>query len=757
MLDDSTGDIGALSNGWSLTFAGVYPINQVTDLGLSVVVTNSVLAGDTLTYFFTVTNAGPAVANGVTFSNVLPASVVLASASSSQGNVSTNGNLVVGNLASLNPGSAATVTIAVVPTVAAAGSLANSASVAGKETDLHLINNTATALTTVILPVADVTCSLSASANTVVVAGNLVYSVVVTNNGPGNALNVVLNDPLPPGVTCHSATVSQGSVATNGSAITASLGALAPGAYANVTLVTVSGIPGVMTNVVSVATDSSDPVPANNSAAAVVSVVSAAPRIAATGAALVSESFSPPNGAIDPGETVTLSLILTNGGYLDTVNLVATLLASGGVTSPSAPASYGQMIHAGPTVTRRFTFTAGAPVDGNIVATLQLQDGASNLGTVTFIFSLRAIASFSNTAAIVIPDHGIATPYPSVISVSGLTGFVQNATLTLNGLTHSFPSDVNVLLVNPAGAKALLVSHAGGAYGVTNLALSFADAATSVLPQSSRMSSSTNKLSRYGAAVSLPAPAPAPPYGTNLATLAGVAPNGAWQLYVLDDSRGDAGGIASGWSLNLATISPIGPLADLAIGMVGTPGALFLGSTVSYTISVTNLGPAAAPGVLVSNSLPAGFAVLSNSPSLGSVSIAGNLVTWNVGQVGVGAVATLVLQTAPSISGLVYNTATVSGDYTDLNLANNSAQVATSVANVQAVLAADYTNGLLELTIAGTPGQTFDVRASTNVTDLASWLSLGRYTAPFNGIFKVTDTNSPSYWSRYYRTVWQIP
>ena len=65
------------------------------------------------------------------------------------------------------------------------------------------------------------------------------------------------------------------------------------------------------------------------------------------------------NGFIDPNETVTVSLGVKNTGTLNTANLVGTLQATGGVTSPSGPQNYGVVVAGGATVFRSFTFTAG--------------------------------------------------------------------------------------------------------------------------------------------------------------------------------------------------------------------------------------------------------------------------------------------------------------------------------------------------------------------------------------------------------------
>ena len=57
----------------------------------------------------------------------------------------------------------------------------------------------------------------------------------------------------------------------------------------------------------------------------------------------------------------------------------------------------------------------------------------NNLPAVAFAFSSPATTNFSNSAAIIIPDHGTGTPYPSTINVSGVTGRVSKVTVGLKG------------------------------------------------------------------------------------------------------------------------------------------------------------------------------------------------------------------------------------------------------------------------------------------------------------------------------------
>jgi uncharacterized repeat protein (TIGR01451 family) len=756
ILDDSPGDAGFVAGGWGLSFTTITPVNKGADLGLSVSADpDPVLSGANLTYTFLITNSGPNDATGVTFTNAIPTGATLVSAVASQGNLVTNGNEVIGNLASLSANASAKVIVVVRPTIIS-GQLTNTGSVGAFETDLRPINNQATVVSGVSVPAADIGVKISASPSPVFVGSNLTYTVIVTNNGPNNALNVVATAPIPSSCRYVSGSSSQGSVSANSSAVIASIGTLAPQATAQITIILAPLAAGSITNSVSIATASSDSVPDNNSAAAIVLAVAPAPIIQAAGATLTAESFLPPNGAINPGETVTLSLALTNAGVVDTANLVATLLAGGGVTAPSGSQTYGALKHGGPAVARSYTFTASPAAIGPIVATLQLTDGFTSLGTVAFIFNLPGSGSFVSTNSIIIPDHGAAFPYPSIINISGATGFVHSVTVTLHGVTHSYPSDINALLVNPAGASTLLMSHAGGAHGITNVVITFDDAAPAHLPSQGQITNGTYQPSQYGAIVSIPQPAVVAPYSSTLAALSGIDPNGPWSLYILDDSVGDAGAISGGWSLDINTISPVSPPADLGIAMTGIPDSINLGGAAVYSISITNNGPATAPSVVVTDTLPEGFAVVSNTLSQGSISIAGGAVTWSAGVVAPNGTAQMMLKVVPSIAGFFANTATVSGAFTDLNSANNSAQVTTLVSTPgSAHLTGAFSNGVFQLTISGQPGASYDVQASSNLS--SAWQSLGVKVIPPGGVLVVSDPNSPGLQTRYYRTALQSP
>jgi uncharacterized repeat protein (TIGR01451 family) len=83
---------------------------------------------------------------------------------------------------------------------------------------------------------ANLTVRVAASPRPVAVGSNLTYTLTVRNWGPRQARNVVVRDRLPANVTFVSAAASQGSC-TGTSVVTCSLGRLARGAMATVTIV----------------------------------------------------------------------------------------------------------------------------------------------------------------------------------------------------------------------------------------------------------------------------------------------------------------------------------------------------------------------------------------------------------------------------------------------------------------------------------------------------------------------------------------
>jgi len=175
-----------------------------------------------------------------------------------------------------------------------------------------------------------------------------------------------------------------------------------------------------------------------------------------------------------------------------------------------------------------------------------------------------APVTFSNTNTIVINDSmnppALAAPYPSTIVATGLTGrVVTKATVTLSGLSHTFPSDIDILLVGPRGQMATLMAEVGGStpFSVTNLTLTLDDDAANPLPIDAPLVSGTFKPTKRIPVLPFDLPSPAPPGNSNavaaLSALNSTDPNGTWKLFVVDDTAYDSGNIQGGWSLALWT------------------------------------------------------------------------------------------------------------------------------------------------------------------------------------------------------------
>jgi subtilisin-like proprotein convertase family protein len=152
--------------------------------------------------------------------------------------------------------------------------------------------------------------------------------------------------------------------------------------------------------------------------------------------------------------------------------------------------------------------------------------------------------TFTNATLNPIPQMGQATTYPEQIAVSGVSGAIYHVSVGLN-ITHTFPADLDILLVGPSGAV-MLMSDAGSSVDLTNSLVTFDDCATRLANGSVSLAGGRFRPTNIAISdTAFPAPAPAAPYANNLATFNGLSPNGTWSLYVVDDAGGDQGSIDS--------------------------------------------------------------------------------------------------------------------------------------------------------------------------------------------------------------------
>jgi uncharacterized repeat protein (TIGR01451 family) len=118
--------------------------------------------------------------------------------------------------------------------------------------------------------------------------------------------------------------------------------------------------------------------------------------------------------------------------------------------------------------------------------------------------------------------------------------------------------------------------------------------------------------------------------------------------------------------------------ADLSLTKTGSPNPAVVGTSLSYRLTVTNNGPAAATNVNVTDALPANVTSVSSLTTQGSCNGTGP-VNCNLGALANGANAVVTINVTPTAAGQITNTASVTGAEADPDTGNNTATVGTVV------------------------------------------------------------------------------
>ena len=474
---------------------------------------------------------------------------------------------------------------------------------------------------------------------------------------------------------------------------------------------------------------------------------------------LAAESYQPTNNAVDPLETVTVNFSIQNIGNVTSPDITATLLVSGGVQSPSAPQVFANLTN-GAVRTMPFSFTA-AQVQ-TVTATLQLADINGPAGVVTFAIDLGVPNSYSNATrinipgTITVPSFGPASPYTNHVVVTNVSGLVNKVTVRLHGFTHSWPADVDILLVGPAGQKVVLMSDAGSGNSVANLNLTFDDAASSTLPELTTILDGSFRPTDYAPVDNFPAPAPAGPYASTLSAFNGSNPNGVWTLYIVDDTDQNIGHILNGWTLNLSTVSP---LINLAATMTSSTATVIAPGQVTFITTITNHGPNTANGVIYSNNLPAGLTYVSGTNTAGSnFTVTAGQVVANLGSLATGAVHRVTVVASASGVGLVTNTAVVltSGEVELVTADNTASAVVAIAAGPLSLTGTVLGGGNISLTLNNTAlGRTYVFEGTTNFltpTATTVWVPFNTNIAAGSSL-SVTNSDVGGFLRRYYRVI----
>jgi len=168
--------------------------------------------------------------------------------------------------------------------------------------------------------------------------------------------------------------------------------------------------------------------------------------------------------------------------------------------------------------------------------------------------------TFAHTTQTIIPTgcavggtKGGAEPYPSSTFAYGFRKGTRilDVNLTLQNYNHTFPDDVDVLLVHGTRSRTVM-SDVGGSGDVTNITLTLDDEATNgFLPDAAQLVSGTFRPTNFNATDTFPPSAPVD-FGVapQLSGFDGQKANGRWDLFVVDDSSADCGKIGL-WSITI--------------------------------------------------------------------------------------------------------------------------------------------------------------------------------------------------------------
>jgi uncharacterized repeat protein (TIGR01451 family) len=596
------------------------------DLRLQVNGPANVNAGAPLSYTITVDNLGPDPTSGpITVSNTLPAG---ATSGNGSGTGWSCGAPVAGVITCTNgttlltaqslPALTISMTAPVNP-----GVVTNSATVSALTADPSLGNNTAAVNTNV---VAQADLSIVKTGPGGVTSGqNIVYTISVTNNGPSQAVGVVVSDP----------TVAPLGFLSNSGACTnpypCNLGTLNAGQTATITstYTTPPNFDGDVTNTATVSATTNDPAGANNSSSATTNVGAQADlSIVKTGPALTS-----------PGQDIVYTVTVTNNGPSPATNTTVSdvtpvgiaFLSNSGACATQYPCNVG-LLNAGQSAVITSTYTVPGNYSGaTVVNTASVASDVNDPDTSD---------NSSTTTASVAQDTDLSITKSGPVAVAPGQTVTYTITVTNDGPGNA----ANVVVSDPTPPGLTFANNTGAC----NTAFP-CNVGTLAVGQSAVISATFNVPPGYpGASI------------TNTATVSS------------DATELDAGDNTASAT---TTVVPASTLADVSILKNG-PGEVAAGESVTFTISVINAGPALATGIIVADPTPAGLTFTGNSGACATP------FPCNLGSLGPGQTASILSTYAvdENLEGSFTNTASVSSTTVDSIAANNSDTVLVVIA-----------------------------------------------------------------------------
>ncbi|MEQ8995170.1 MAG: DUF11 domain-containing protein [Coleofasciculus sp. B1-GNL1-01] len=609
---------------------------QIADLSLSKTANNNDPSiGETLTYTVTLQNDGPDTATNVAVTEQVPEGLTFSSANPSQGSYDSNtGIWSVGNL---NNGASAT--LALTGTVNNLP-IANTAQVSASDQpdpDSTPGNNEPNeddqASLNLPTQVADLSLSKTANNTDPSIGESLTYTVTLRNDGPNTATNVAVTEQVPEGLTFSSANPSQGSYDSNTGIW--SVGTLNNGANATLQLTgTVNNLPITNTAQVS-ASDQIDPdsAPGNDEP----EEDDQASLNLPTQIADLSLSKTADNTDPSIGESLTYTVTLRNDGPSTATNVAVTEQVPEGLTFSSANPSQGSYD------SNTGIWSVGTLASG---ATVRLQV----TGTVNNL-------PIANTAQVTASDQ----PDPDSTPGNNEPNEDDQASLNLPTQVADLSLSKTASNTNPSVGESLTYTvtlQNDGPDTATNVAVS--EQVPEGLTFSSFEASQGSYDSNTGewsvgnlnngasATLQITAQVNTDQPVTNTAQVS--------RSDQLDPDSIPANGVPG--EDDQASVTLPQELADLSLLKTVDSTTISPGQNITYTLILTNDGPATATGVGITERLPSGLTFVSANASRGSYD--NNTGIWSVGTLASGETATVNIVATLNTTDPVTNTAEIS-------------------------------------------------------------------------------------------------